>query len=239
MGESNGYLNTVYRSSVLPFYDRSMKNRYPLHSKSSNEASLADFTEYFKPDGIEATFFNSYLKDFVNTRRKPWSLKQVEGHTLAISNYALKQFERAENIRTVFFKEDRGYPKIKYSLRPLYLDSNIARFELKQGDQKVTYRHGPLIPSKMSWPGNADYNEAKLMFEDLNGDRVAYKEEGPWAFFRIMDNYELQSTKLNDHFIVDYVLEGKKAKFELIASSAKNPFSYNLLKRYRAPEQLN
>ena len=81
--------------------------------------------------------------------------------------------------------------------------------------------------------------EAKIVFEDLHGDRVAYKEQGPWAFFRIMDNYELQSTKLNDHFIVDYVLEGKKAKFELIANSVKNPFSHSLLKRYRAPESLN
>jgi len=66
-----------------------------------------------------------------------------------------------------------------------------------------------------------------------------FKEEGPWAFFRIMDNYELKTTKLNDHFIVDYVLEGKKAKFELIANSVKNPFSHNLLKRYRAPTSLN
>ncbi|MCP3850641.1 MAG: type VI secretion system membrane subunit TssM [Gammaproteobacteria bacterium] len=239
LSQSNSYLNTVYQASVMPFYKRSMKNRYPLHSKANNEASLADFTEYFKPEGIEDTFFNTYLKDFVNTRRKPWTLKQVEGFSLSVSPKALKQFERAENIRKVFFKNDREFPKINYSLRPMYLDSNIARFELRQGTQKVTYRHGPLIPTKMSWPGNTDYNEAKIIFEDLHGDRVAYKEEGPWAFFRIMDNYELQSTKLNDHFIVDYVLEGKKAKFELIANSVKNPFSHNLLKRYRAPTSLN
>ncbi len=237
--QSNSYLNTVYQASVMSFYKRSMKNRYPLHSKASNEASLADFTEYFKPDGIESTFFNTYLKDFVNTRRKPWTLKQVEGYSLSVSSKALRQFERAENIRKVFFKEDKDFPKFNYSLRPLYLDSNIARFELRQGEQKVTYRHGPLLPSKMSWPGNTDFSEAKIVFEDLHGDRVAYKEQGPWAFFRIMDNYELQSTKLNDHFIVDYVLEGKKAKFELIANSVKNPFSHSLLKRYRAPESLN
>ncbi|WP_198264899.1 type VI secretion system membrane subunit TssM [sulfur-oxidizing endosymbiont of Gigantopelta aegis] len=237
--DSNKYLNTVYQASVIPFYKRSMKDRYPLHSKATNEASLADFTEYFKPDGIESTFFNTYLKDFVNTRRKPWTLKRVEGFTLSVSNKALRQFERAENIRKVFFKNDKDFPTINYSLRPMYLDSNIARFELRQGDQKVTYQHGPLIPSKMTWPGNTDYSEAKIIFEDLHGDRVAYKEQGPWAFFRIMDNYELQNTKLNDHFIVDYVLEGKKAKFELIANSVKNPFSNNLLKRYRAPNSLN
>ena len=239
LNQSNGYLNTVYQSSVLPFYARSMKNRYPLHSKANNEVSLTDFTEYFKPDGIEATFFNTYIKEFVNTGRKPWSLKQIEGNTLSISNKALKQFERADNIRKVFFKNNRDYPEVTYSLKPLYLDSNIARFEIKQGDQKVIYRHGPLISSKMNWPGNGGFNEARLMFEDLNGDRVAYRENGPWAFFRIMDNYKLQTTRLNDHFIVDYVLEGKKAKFELIADSSRNPFSYNLLKRYRAPEQLN
>ena len=239
LSQANSYLNTVYQDSVMSFYKRSMQNRYPLHSKALNEASLDDFTEYFKPDGIEATFFNTYLKDFVNTRRKPWTLKRVEGFTLAVSNKTLKQFERAENIRKVFFKENREYPEINYSLRPMYLDSNITRFEIRQGDQKVTYQHGPLLLSKMTWPGNTDYNEAKIIFEDLHGDRVAYKENGPWAFFRIMDNYELQSTKLNDHFIVDYVLEGKKAKFELIANSIKNPFSHNLLKRYRAPESLN
>ncbi len=239
LSQSNSYLNTVYQSSVMTFYKRSMKNRYPLHSKANDEASLADFTEYFKPDGIESTFFNTYLKDFVNTKRKPWTLKQVEGFSLSINPKALRQFERAESIRKVFFKMDHDFPKINYSLRPMYLDSNIAKFELRQGDQNVIYQHGPLISSKMTWPGSTDYNEAKIIFEDLHGDRVAYKESGPWAFFRIMDNYDLKSTKLNDHFIVDYVLEGKKAKFELIANSVKNPFNHNLLKRYRAPISLN
>ena len=237
--QSNSYINTVYQSSVLPFYETSMKNRYPMHSKAIHEASLDDFTEFFKPDGIEATFFNTYLKEFINTRKNPWTLKKIEGRSLAISATALRQFELAENIRRVFFKENKDFPSIKYSLRPLYLDSNIARFELKQGDQKVVYRHGPLIATKMTWPGDTDYNIAKISFEDLNGDRVAYKEDGPWAFFRIMDNYKLKTTKLHDHFIVDYVLEGKKAKFELIANNSKNPFSYNLLKRYRAPQRLN
>ncbi len=239
LAQSNQFLNNVYQSSVMGFYKRSMKNRYPLHSKANNEASLVDFTEYFRPDGIESSFFDTYLKDFVNTGRIPWTLKKVEGFSLAISHKALKQFQRAENIRKVFFKEDKDFPKINYSLKPMFLDSNIARFELRLGKQKVVYQHGPLIPSKMTWPGNTDHNEAKIIFEDLHGDRVAYKENGPWAFFRIMDNYELKRTKLNDHFIVDYILEGKKAKFELIANSVKNPFSHNLLKRYRAPESLN
>lgn len=238
LNETNRYLNTVYESNVLTFYEQSIKNRYPVYSRASNDATLADFTEYFRPDGIEQSFFKQYLKDFVNTRSRPWSLKRFEGSSLKISNRALRQFERAERIRKVFFKEARNAPKIRYSLKPLYLDSNIARFEIKQGQQKVIYRHGPLLPIKMQWPDKSEMNEAKIMFEDLNGDRVAYKENGPWAFFRIMDNYELKKTRSNNHFIVDYVLEGKKARFELIASSSTNPFGHNLLQRYRAPESL-
>ncbi len=239
LNESNKYLNSVYENNVLAFYDQSMKNRYPLYSKAGRETSLADFTAFFKPNGIEDSFFNTYIRDFVNTRRSPWTLKQFEGHSLKISNQALRQFERAEHIRRVFFKGKKDFPNVKYSLKPLYLDSNIARFEIKHGDQKVVYRHGPLIPNKMVWPGDTDFHEARIMFEDLNGDRVAYKEEGPWAFFRIMDNYELKKTRRNDRFVVDYVLEGKKAEFELIANSVSNPFGHNLLKRYRAPQRLN
>ncbi len=239
LNEANHYLNSVYETNVLAFYQQSIKKRYPIYSRASNEVSLADFTEYFKPGGIEQNFFNQYLKDFVNTRSRPWSLKHFEGSSLKISHQALRQFERAENIRRVFFKKNKDYPKIKYALKPLYLDSNIARFELKQGQQRVVYRHGPLIPIKMHWPDGSDVHEAKIMFEDLNGDRVAYKEDGPWAFFRIMDNYELKKTKSNNHFVVDYVLEGKKAKFELIANSSTNPFGHNLLQRYRAPQKLN
>ena len=239
LNESNKYLNSVYQNNVLTFYDQSMKNHYPLYSKAGREVSLADFTDFFKPNGIEDKFFNTYLRDFVNTRSRPWTLKLFEGHSLKISLQALRQFERADNIRRVFFKGKKDFPDIKYSLKPLYLDSNIARFEIKHGDQKVVYRHGPLIANKMVWPGNTDFQEARIMFEDLNGDRVAYKEEGPWAFFRIMDNYELKKTQRADRFIVDYVLEGKKAEFELIANSVSNPFGHNLLKRYRAPQRLN
>ena len=64
-----------YRLSVKPFYDASLKSRYPLSKRADAEVTLDDFSEFFKAGGIEQSFFDQYLAAFIDTKHKPWRLK--------------------------------------------------------------------------------------------------------------------------------------------------------------------
>ena len=43
---------------------------------------------------------------------------------------------------------------MQFSLRPLYLDANVSRFELDMLGERMQYRHGPSQKTKVSWPAD-------------------------------------------------------------------------------------
>ena len=87
-----------------------------------SNCTLADFTEFFGPDGIEQRFFQSYLAPFVDTRRSPWRAVGVDGQSLGLSRKTLAGFEQARRIRRAFFAEGEQ-PRVDFKLRATYLDA--------------------------------------------------------------------------------------------------------------------
>ena len=67
---------------------------------------------------------------------------------------ALAQFQRARKIRDTFFPTGGQSPSVSFELTPLTMDPSISRFLLDIEGQRITYDHGPAIPSTVTWPGN-------------------------------------------------------------------------------------
>ncbi|MDE1465475.1 type VI secretion system membrane subunit TssM [Spartinivicinus poritis] len=238
IGGANGYLNQIYANTVLPLYKKGLDGRYPLFGKSQREVTLRDFSEYYRPGGVEDSFFQQYIKPFVNTRGRNWSIKKVDGQSIRISGRALKQFETSDKIRRVFFPDGSKQPNVKFAMKPVYLDANIGKFQLNIDGQRLVYRHGPRVPIRLVWPVDNSLNESGIIFEDLNGLRVGYKEKGIWSFFRMMDHFRVSNTNIADRFRVSYQLDGRRADYEISANSVINPFNSRLLRSYRAVNRL-
>ncbi|MFI0459943.1 MAG: type VI secretion system membrane subunit TssM, partial [Candidatus Thiodiazotropha endolucinida] len=66
------HLNSVWKTQLLPFCQRSLTGRYPLDRTSSREVTIGDFGRFFGPGGMMDNFFNTYLQDFVDTSRRNW-----------------------------------------------------------------------------------------------------------------------------------------------------------------------
>ncbi|WP_027708341.1 type VI secretion system membrane subunit TssM [Zooshikella ganghwensis] len=235
MGQASDYLNQIYRANVFSFYKQALAGRYPI-ANARAEVKLRDFAEYFKPGGIEARFFDEYIKPFANTNRGSWRLRTVDGQSLGISSRALRMFETGAKIRRVFFQDGAATPQLNFSMKPVYLDANVARVEVDIDGQKLVYRHGPRVPQKVSWPQEA--GESSILFEDLNGVRVAFREQGIWSFFRVMDNFRVVNSGRAERFRVEFKLDNRRADYELSANSVINPFNRSLLRGYNAVGRL-
>ena len=119
------------------------------------------------------------------------------GRTIGINRHYLNQFELANKIQQMFFAD--GYePSVIMSMRPIYLDANISRFELNILGQQQIYRHGPSQALKIEWPSTILDSSISYQFEDYYNLRTGEKFSGPWSLFRFIDKYPLQATKLGN-----------------------------------------
>ena len=59
--------------------------------------------------------------------------------------------------------------------------------------------------------------------------------DGPWALFRLFDRVKIEKTNAPERFKATFEIEGRKAVFEVTASSVRNPFRLPELNEFRCP----
>ncbi len=233
LAKSKNHLDSVWQDQVYGSYSHNLSNRYPIVASRSAEAPMDDFNNYFKPGGIEQTFVAENIAPFLDIRR--WKIKRLDGQGLDISASTINQLKRAENIRRAFFSTGSN-AKIAFKIEPAKLDSSVRMFSLEIGDVRVPYSHGPRTTSNLNWTGGEDIR-ARVIFEDLNETVHRKHFEGDWAWFRLLDESDVQPSG-NNTYKVTFEEEGRQAQFKLMANSSINPFNNGLLSSYRCPKTL-
>ena len=243
---ARGYVSKEWRARVYQPYSQALAGRYPLNPNASDELALLDFSSFFKPQGTLDQFSKEFIDPFVE-KRGSWSGRSVDGYSLGFPSSALAQLQRAENIRTVFFRQNPETPSISLELRPYYMNKEDALFTLDLGDQRLTYNHGPKFWKSITWSGDNDARRLRLIFEDLNGGQYDRAFTGPWAWFRMMDAAHIQSTPQSNVYLISFMHDSagaldeqsaRKIVFEGRATSINNPFKNELLNSFRCPESI-
>lgn len=236
LGSARAYINTVWRSSVLREYQASLENRYPVFQKGRQQTALVDFGRFFGDSGSIDNFISTYLTPFLDTRR--WKLRSVDGRSLGLSSEALRQIQRAARIKKMFFQDGGQLPAVRFSLKPVYLDAGVKRFLLELNGQMLTYQHGPARTVKVEWPGPDDNNRVRLIFERFGAGRFSIAKDGPWAWFKLLDESGMGRQRSADQIQVTFSTAGLKARYQIQASSVTNPFTKRELAKFRCPERL-
>lgn len=238
LNSAKSELNAIWKQEVLTPYRSGLNKRYPLFANSPHDATLADFSRFFAPNGTIDRYFQDHIETFVDTSRSQWRQVAMDNQGVGLSRAALKQFQYAAKIRRTMFVAGGQTPSIQFELRPLSLDENIAAFRINMEGQTLVYSHGPIRSTRFQWPGPDNDRGVRLTYQMLDGREINQTEEGPWALFRILDKAQVEATSVPDRFRVAFQKAGHHAYFELRASSADNPFKLKELKRFRCPEGL-
>jgi len=136
---TKGYINNAWQDDIVKYYERAIKGRYPLDVTSNRQVQMDDFVAFFGPDGKLDTYFNQYIKVYVDTRGDKWRLKRK-----GLSEQSLKLFERAKRIQEAYFSGDQKTPNVKFILRPYSLDKVATQSLLDIMGVQVRYKHGPV-----------------------------------------------------------------------------------------------
>ncbi|HED35860.1 MAG TPA: type VI secretion system membrane subunit TssM [Gammaproteobacteria bacterium] len=250
LSSARQYVNSEWKSRVHSVYAQGLAGRYPLKRSSSDELALYDFSEFFKPKGTIDTFFNEFVKPFINTR-KGWSNRVVDNYSLGLNNSTLKQIRRAQSIKNVFFRKNAESPSISFQLKPYKLNKKDARFLMEVGDQRISYSHGPRFWKDITWAGEDENKRVRVVFEGLDDRRHDKSFDGPWAWFKLQDRSKLKKTTKSNVYMVTYTVVEKirrggnsvikvnhDMKYLIKARSVNNLFSKNLLAKFKCPSSI-
>jgi len=239
LGGVRDQLNTIWTAEVLPFCRQGIENRYPLVRSSPSEITLEDFGHFFGPGGLMDKYFQTNLQAFVDTSQTPWRWRGTGSTGPGITAEALAQFQRAAAIREAFFRGGGPTPVVRFTLKPITMDVDANQFLLELDGQQTTYSHGPVKPVALQWPGPQGSSRVQIQFSPPSGNgRSGLTLDGPWAWFRLLDQAEISRTPEPERLLVTFKVDERWARYELRASSAFNPFGLKELEQFQCPQRL-
>lgn len=228
-------INAQWQAQVLPFCTQALDNRYPFERGAKADVAIADFARLFAPNGLIDGFFNDNLRDYVDTRARPWAWKRVNDTDLGISPAVLQQLQYAAEIRDAFFVGGEQ-PSIRFQITPEALDPKAQQVVLDIDGQEVEFAHAAAPkPAAITWPGAV--GSARIVLQPVvNNTSNAITRDGPWAWFRLLSAAEVRRTNVSDRNRVIFNVGGRIAIFQLQSGSVLNPFSLPALGKFSCPK---
>jgi len=239
LNDSYQYLNQRYQSELYSFYGKAINKRYPFSAHSTSDVAISDFREFFKAQGINDRFFDTYMRPFVSGDPGNYRLRSIDGHSLPISRVYLDQMAAAQVIRQSFFSINPAEPQVQFKLEPYTLDPAVSRSEFKFGDKTIEYRHGPIVPVSFKWPTDAEDGRTSLVLDRMAGRPIGIeKNTGPWSLFRLLDLMQTEYLSGRDVLVLKADVGGLRANYLLSSQRTPNPFDLGVLRTFRMPVQL-
>ncbi|HNB43694.1 MAG TPA: type VI secretion system membrane subunit TssM [Burkholderiaceae bacterium] len=229
-------LSREVKSAVGDFCNQAVAGRYPLNPRSLTDVTAADFGQLFGPGGRIDRIFQEKLAAHVDTSARPvWRFRNA---TLGDDAGTLPQFQRAQAIRETFFAAGGNTPGMRLEFKPVEMDATITQFVLDVDGQVLRYAHGPQIPTSVQWPGPRGTNQVRLQLSPPGASGNGLATEGPWALHHLFDRMRIEPGRSPERFRVTFELDGRKAVFEVTASSVRNPLRLRELTEFSCPNGL-
>ena len=195
-----------------------------------------DFTRLFAAGGLFDTFFQTYLKPYVDTTTVPWSWRASVAPS-GMSSAALRQFERAASIREAFFPGTNKTMDVRFTLTPRSMDAGLTRFVLTADGTTLDYAHDPVRATTFDWPDRTGEHAARIDVAPASADgRHGFEARGAWSLLRLLDRGRLDA-QAADRFVLTFSLDGRNVALDLMASSVANPFALAALHAFSCPSE--
>ncbi len=238
LGATRTTIDQDLATSVASQCNAAINGRYPFTPGSTVDVTADDFGRLFGPGGLMDDFFQKKLSPYVDTTVKPWRFRQLGDASLGASA-SLIQFQRAAEIRSVFFGGGAAGPAVRLEMKPLQMDPALLQFSLDMDGQLLRYAHGPSVPQQLRWPGTRGTNQIRIQVSPgASGGDTGLLFEGPWAIFRMFDRAQVQPSAQPERFRSTFTIEGRSIVFDVTTSSVQNPFRLDALRSFRCPNRL-
>jgi type VI secretion system protein ImpL len=237
-GSERERLNALWTAGPAQFCRQAVAGRYPIVKTSSQDVTADDFGRMFGPGGLIDDFFQKNLAQYVDMGGPQWRWRATANNgSLGIPQGTLDEFQRAARIRDAFFANGGRQASMRFDLKPVALDPNIAKLVLDIDGQVLNAAPNALAPGSFQLPSGKGGGQVKLDVSPASAHSVLHTE-GPWAWFRMLDKAAVEPTPQGERYKVTFDADGRKAGLELTANSVVNPFRRAVLEQFRCVDKL-
>lgn len=228
-------LEKRWNNEVHGFYRERLANRYPLNPASPQNIALEDFEAFFGPQGRLQVFYDRYLKLFFEDNHQALA---IEGQGGSLVNPDVQQqLKAAQRIRDAFF-DNRGALGLQFNVEPLALSADQLNSVLNVDGQLVSYGHGPHTSTGLIWPNALREGvESKVTLVNAKGSTRALRFQGPWAWFRLLSQAQLNGATGGSVDLSFKAGEGS-VRYRLTADKPVNPFTQRIFEGFALPRTL-
>ena len=240
LGSEQARINALWKIKVAPFCRQAIHERYPLTRPSNQDITLEDFGRFFAPGGLLDEFFQVNLLPYVDMSKKTWQWQKSGNVSLGMAPSTLNKFQIASQIRDAFFKNNAKLPSLQFQLRLLKIDESVSEMLLIIDGQTLAYEKGAEAAGKsFQIPSGAADSNGGVHLSIVTSDKMIGKTiDGPWAWFRFLDQGHLEATAHLEQYVFHLEIEGAVLALELIANSVINPFNRKALEQFRCLDNL-
>lgn len=231
-------LNALWRAGPATFCRQAVAGRYPIVRSATADIPAEDFGKLFAPGGLIDDFFQKNLAQYVDMGGSQWRWRPTGSNgTLGISQGALDEFQRAARIRDAWFGAGGRLASLRFSLRALSLDPALSKLTFDIDGQPLVVSPGALAAGTFQLPSGKGSGQVQLETVPASA-HGPLRREGPWAWLRMLDAATVEQTGQSERYKVTFDVDGRKAVFEMTASSVVNPFRRGVLEQFRCVETL-
>ncbi|MFK7996672.1 MAG: type VI secretion system membrane subunit TssM [Granulosicoccus sp.] len=231
-------LNAAWQAEVYGYYQRAVRNRYPVNRRGTADIALSDFGTFFGRDGIIDQFVNNYLTAYVAKTQGQWTWTG-KGSAQCLSDNSLKQLAYAEDIKNTFFASGGQSPSFQFDIVPeqLKVSPQVEQLFLSVGSNTMEFFHGPIKGSTaFRWPDSSNNTQVLLrVLPVVPGASSSLSMSGPWAILRLFDQGARSAS--GGRLTVDYSFSGRAVSLSM-ATSSFNPLNSVALRNFRLAENL-
>ncbi|AXA90531.1 type VI secretion system membrane subunit TssM [Massilia sp. YMA4] len=231
-------LNTLWRAGPATFCRQAVAGRYPIVRSATADIPAEDFGKLFAPGGLIDDFFQKNLAQYVDMGGSQWRWRPTASNgNLGISQAALDEFQRAARIRDAWFGAGGRLASLRFTLRPLSLDPALSKLTLDIDGQPLVVAPGALAAGTFQLPSGKGSGQVQLEAVPVSSHSTL-RREGPWAWLRMLDAASVEQTGQSERYKVTFDVNGRRAVFEMTASSVVNPFRRGVLEQFRCVDSL-
>lgn len=235
MLEAKNYINEKWQETVFSNYTNQIAHRFPFDNQQAEEVDLKRFEQFFSRHGALNRFLENYLKPFLDTSQAQWQPKTLNHYIIPISSETIRQFIRANVITNMFFPGLSDRMNIDFSLQKISLDPVISTLKFSIGKTALQDDQNTESFTRFHWP----QSNARLLLRSIEGNHYEIEEQGPWAFFKILQKVNVLVDE-HDHTTLQILFEinGNSGRYALRTKNRINPFIPGMLNDFMLPQNV-
>jgi len=230
-------LNQMLASSVTRDCQRVVSNRYPFNRRSGRDVPMADFSRLFAPNGVFDRFFSQNLAQLADLSDRTWRWNEDSRMGRDLSKSALRNFQRAAEIRDAFFPSGGSQPGIGLTISQYALHGEVESALLSVNGQVMQTQQVGNSPINVDWPGSTQSGSVSInLSPEIPGRSSSITINGPWSLMRLVDAGKPQ--RKGDVLRVRYPIGGRYVSYNVQVASVSNPFFMRALSDFKCPTGL-